>query len=118
MKPSLSWALTLATLLSAPAQAEQARDAQIEAADYATCAAYYFNATNVLPMQEYERAYATGERAFNAGVKRVGRKQIDDLMARTSGEMMKLMGSDWKNFASVQKRYRADCDALMARTPE
>ena len=118
MKPWWWWVLTLALLRAVPMQAQEARDTQTEAADYATCAAYYFNATNVLPMQEYERVYSAGERAFNAGVKRVGRKQLDDLLARTSGEMMKLMGSDWKNFASVEQRYRADCDALMASTPE
>lgn len=99
------------------AQADTTQDASIQAARFATCAAYYFNAVNVKPMKEYEAVYGEGERAFNEGIKRVGRKQLDDLVAQSSGEMMKIMGSDWNNFAAVEQRYNADCAALMASLP-
>ena len=99
------------------AKAEEAQNPQAKAADFASCAAYYFNAVNVKPMKEYETVYGAGERAFNEGIKLVGRKQLDDLMARSSGEMSKLMGADWKNFRIVDQRYGADCEALMATVP-
>lgn len=98
-------------------KAETPQDAQTTAADFATCAAYYFNAVNVKPIKEYEAVYGAGERAFNEGIKLVGRKQVDELMARSSGEMSKLMGSNWNNFGTVEQRYGADCAALMARVP-
>jgi hypothetical protein len=97
--------------------AQSASDPQARAAEFATCAAYYFNAVNVKPMQEYEAVYGAGERAFNEGIKLVGRKQLDDLMAHTSGEMMKIMGSDWNNFPAVEQRYGSNCAALMAHVP-
>ncbi len=98
-------------------QAEAPQSTPAKAADFATCAAYYFNAVNVKPMTEYEIVYGAGERAFNEGIKLVGREPLNDLMARSSGEMMKLMNSNWKNFASVEQRYGADCEALMASVP-
>lgn len=109
-------ALLLASAVS-PAHAEAPQDAHARAADFATCAAYYFNAVNVKPMKEYEEIYGAGERAFNEGIKLVGRERLNDLMARSSGEMMKLMNSDWKNFPTVEQRYDADCVALMAKVP-
>ena len=99
------------------ARADETGDRQARAADFATCAAYYFNAVNVRPVTEYEAVYGRGERAFNEAVKLVGRRQVDDLMARTSGQMMKFMASDWKNFASVEKRYSAQCEVLMVSLP-
>ncbi len=103
--------------LSFAARAETPQDPQAKAAEFATCAAYYFNAVNVKPMKEYETVYSAGERAFNEGIKLVGRKQLDDLVARSSGEMAKIMGSDWNNFPAVEKRYAADCVTLMAHIP-
>ena len=102
---------------SCVAQADAPRDAQAKANEFATCAAYYFNAVNTKPMKEYEEVYGAGERAFNEGIKLVGRKQLDDLVARASGEMAKIMGSDWNNFPAVEKRYAAGCTDLMARVP-
>jgi len=102
---------------AAHAGADTPQDAQTRAADFATCAAYYFNAVNVTPVKDYETVYGAGERAFNEGLKLVGRTQLDELMARSSGEMMKLMGSNWNNFPTVEQRYNADCDALMGGVP-
>lgn len=110
--------LALGLALIVPhAFAEATRGSSDKAADFATCAAFYFNAVNVKPMKEYEEVYGAGERAFNEGIKLVGRKALDDLMARSAGEMTKLMNSDWKNFHSVEERYGADCAALMATVP-
>ena len=97
-------ALLLASLAGA-ARAGQGAAASPDAAAYATCAAFYFNAVNVKSMQEYEAVYGAGERAFNEGLKLVGRKALDDLVARAAGDMTKLMNSDWKNFHSVEERY-------------
>ncbi|MBK6658721.1 MAG: hypothetical protein IPG43_11470 [Proteobacteria bacterium] len=109
-------ALTLLTFaMGAPAEAPSA--AQDQAARFATCAAFYFNAVNVKPMKEYEEVYGAGERAFNEGIKLVGRKALDDLMARSAGDMTKLMNSDWKNFHTVERRYGPDCATLMATVP-
>ncbi len=101
----------------AAARADDTGDRQARAADFATCAAYYFNAVNVKPVTEYEAVYGSGERAFNEAIKLVGRQQVDDLMARSSGQMMKFMASDWKNFPGVEKRYGAQCEVLMASLP-
>lgn len=98
-------------------QAEAPQTTPAKAADFATCAAFYFNAVNVKPLTEYETVYGAGERAFNEGIKLVGREALNDLMARSSGEMTKLMNSNWKNFPTVEQRYGADCDALMAGVP-
>ena len=101
----------------AAARADDTGDRQARAAEFATCAAYYFNAVNVKPVTEYETVYGSGERAFNEAIKLVGRQQVDDLMARSSGQMMKFMASDWKNFPSVEKRYGAQCEVLMVGLP-
>lgn len=97
--------------------AQERDDEQARAAEFATCAAYYFNAVNVTPVKEYESVYGRGELAFNEAIKLVGRKQVDEVMARSSGEMMKAMASDWRKFPSVEKRYGANCDVLMASVP-
>ena len=102
---------------SVAVQAQAPQTTQAKAADFATCAALYFNAVNVKPLTEYETVYGAGERAFNEGIKLVGREALNDLMARSSGEMTKLMNSNWKNFPTVEQRYGADCDALMAGVP-
>lgn len=99
------------------AAAEPAPGATPRAADYATCAAFYFNAVNVKPMGEYEAVYGAGERAFNAGLELVGRKALDDLVAAASAEMMKLSNSNWKNFATVEQRYGDECQRLLEQTP-
>ncbi|MGE0859879.1 MAG: hypothetical protein AB7I01_22250 [Gammaproteobacteria bacterium] len=99
------------------AAAEPPPAAAPRAADYATCAAFYFNAVNVKPMGEYEALYGAGERAFNEGLKLVGRKALDDLVAAASAEMMKLSNSNWKNFATVEQRYGGDCQRLLEHTP-
>ena len=99
------------------AAAEPSPGAASRAAGYATCAAFYFNAVNVKPMGEYEAVYGAGERAFNEGLKLVGRKALDDLVAAASAEMMKLSNSNWKNFATVEQRYGGDCQRLLEHTP-
>ena len=104
-------------LIATHALAEGPRSAADKAADFATCAAFYFNAVNVKPMKEYEEVYGAGERAFNEGIKLVGRKPLDELMAHSAADMTKLMNSDWKNFHTVEERYGADCAALMATVP-
>lgn len=99
----------------APAEAPQT--AQDKAAKFATCAAFYFNAVNVKPMKEYEEVYGAGERAFNEGIKLVGRKSLDELMAQAAGAMTKLMNSDWKNLHTVEQQHGAECAALLATVP-
>ncbi len=104
-------------LTAATACADDNPDSQARATHFATCAAYYFNAVNVKPMKEYEEVYQAGERSFNEGLKLVGRKALDDLVAHAAGDMTKLMNSDWKNFRSVEQRYAADCQKLLDATP-
>ena len=111
---TLSAVVLVLTMPVAALRADERVDQQARATDFATCAAYYFNAVNVMPVQEYEAVYGRGELAFNEAIKLVGRKQVDDLMARSSGEMMKSMASNWKNFPSVEKRYGPPCSVLMA----
>lgn len=83
-----------------------------ELMQYATCAAYYFNATNVRPMGDYEALYVAGETAFNEAMKRVDRKTVDDLVARASAEMKQLIGENWQNFHRADHRHGATCAAL------
>ena len=104
-------------MFAAAARAEAPPSAQDKAAQFATCAAFYFNAVNVKPMKEYEEIYGAGERAFNEGIKLVGRKPLDELMAQAAGAMTKLMNSDWKNFHTVEEQHGAACAALMATVP-
>lgn len=117
MRLRLSAVAVLLTMSVATSQADEPADRQTRAAQFATCAAYYFNAVNVTPVTEYEAVYGRGEHAFNEAIKLVGRKHVDELMARSSSEMMKFMASDWKNFPSVEKRYAANCNVLMASVP-
>lgn len=83
-----------------------------EAGQYATCAAYYFNAVNARPMGDYEALYVAGETAFNEALKRVDRKAVDDLVAKASIEMKQLIGASWLNFHRADIRYGARCAEL------
>ncbi len=104
-------------MLATTSQADEHDDKPARAAEFAMCAAYYFNAVNVTPVKEYEAVYGRGELAFNEAIKLIGRKEVDEVMARSSGEMMKAMASDWRKFPTVEKRYGANCDVLMASVP-
>lgn len=110
-------AMFMCVVAMATVRAAEPGDKQTGAAAYAGCAAYYFNAVNVKPVTQYEAVYGQGERAFNEAIKRVGRPQVDTLVAQASGAMMSLMASDWKNFPIVVKRYGAQCETLMANLP-
>jgi hypothetical protein len=114
----LSAGALILTMPLVAAQSDERDNTQARAAEFATCAAYYFNAVNVTPVTQYEAVYGRGELAFNEAIKLVGRKHVDELMARSSNEMMKFMASDWKNFPSVEKRYGANCSVLMASVPD
>jgi hypothetical protein len=81
--------------------------------EYATCAAYYFNATNVTPMSAFERVYGAGEYAFNQALQQSTRAAVDKLVGEASARMTRLMSKDWNNFDRVRARYAADCQALM-----
>ena len=106
--------LALGLLLMAPVWSAADSAGPIDLANrYATCAAYYFNAVNTKPMQEYEAIYGAGERSFNEAIKLVGRQQVDHLMEQAAGAMTKLMNSDWNNFRSVEHKYGTECDRLV-----
>ena len=114
---SLPVAIVMILLPSAATYADADDSKHARAAEFANCAAYYFNAVNVTPVKEYEAVYGQGELAFNEAIKLVGRKQVDASMAQASNEMMKFMASNWKNFPSVEKRYAEKCNMLMASVP-
>ena len=103
----------LGVLLGRTALAQEPSDQTTLAHQYATCAAYYFNAVNTKPMKEYETFYSAGEDAFNAAVKIVGRKEVDRSMAEASAEMTQLMASNWLNFHRVEARYGPNCARLV-----
>ena len=81
--------------------------------DLATCAAYYFNATQAHPMGEYEVLYAAGERAMNRAIRLLDRQRVDRLMGDASVAMSALTGGDWRHYDRVTARYGADCDDVV-----
>jgi len=80
---------------------------------YATCAAYYFNETNVTPVTAFERVYDAGEFAFNQALQQSTRAEVDKLVGDASARMTQLMSEDWRKFDRVRARYAADCRALV-----
>jgi hypothetical protein len=105
-------ALVLLALLAPPAAAQAPEAALERARELATCAAYYFNATNVRPMAEYDRLYRAGESAFNRAARMLAREEIDRMVGDASSSMTQLTGADWRNFHRVEARYRERCDEL------
>ncbi|MEM7543772.1 MAG: hypothetical protein AAF384_19620, partial [Pseudomonadota bacterium] len=83
-------------------------------AAFAECAAYYFNATNAKPVQDYETYYAAGEGAYNASIKAVGKAQTQKLVEDTSREIRALMQNDWRKFTAVDEKYEALCAGLLS----
>jgi hypothetical protein len=96
-----------------PPAAGSGTEAQELAEEFAICAAYYFNATNVAPMTRYEEVYTAGERAFNRAVALIGRAAVDDAIAKASTQMTSLMAQSWQNFHRVDERYGAPCAELL-----
>lgn len=83
------------------------------ARDLAQCAAFFFNATNARPMEEYERLYGAGERAVNRAMQILGRATVDRLIGDASVEMTADMGQDWRNFGRIEARLGAQCWELV-----
>ena len=73
-------------------------DGEALARDLAQCAAFFFNATNARPMEEYEGLYGAGERAVNRAMQILGRTTIDRLIGDASVEMTADMGSGLEKF--------------------
>ena len=78
----------------------------------ATCAAYYFNATNANPISDYEALYEAGERAMNRLRRIVDGEQAGRLVGDASSAMTTLTGGDWRQFEKVELRFAAPCAAL------
>ncbi|MEQ8234640.1 MAG: hypothetical protein RLW61_14605 [Gammaproteobacteria bacterium] len=83
----------------------------------ATCTAYYFNATNARPMAEYEALYGAGERSRNRALRYLDAADFDRLVGDAATVMTAMTGGDWRQFARVQARFGADCDALDESPP-
>ncbi len=106
-------ALVAGVAPSAAVSAQEAPDGQQRARDLATCAAYFYNATNARPIGHYELLYGAGEDAMNGALRLLPRADVDELVAAASSAMNALTGSDWRNFHRVEARYGAACDALL-----
>lgn len=102
----------LALLMPTLAAAQDRADALVQ--EYATCAAYYFNAVNAKPMKEYEDLYSAGERAFNEALLLRDRLAVDDLVANASAVMTEMTGQNWLNFHRVDAKYAAPCAQLLS----
>ena len=102
-----------ATLALAASSHAQDADGQARAAALATCAAYYYNATNARPLGEYESLYAAGERAFNRALAIVPRAEVERLVGEAASGMTALTGGDWRNYHRVEARFSANCDTLL-----
>jgi hypothetical protein len=87
------------------------------AEELTTCAAYYFNATQVRPMGEYEALHAAGERAMNRALRLLDRQRVDRLIGDASVTMTAMTGGDWRHYERVTARYGADCASLIG-TPD
>ncbi len=87
------------------------------AAELATCAAYYFNASNARPLRDYEALYSAGELAINRARRILPAAAVDRLVGDASATMTTLIGGDWRRFARVSEIYAADCDELLGNTP-
>ena len=80
---------------------------------YSTCAAYYFNGTQAVPMSEYERYYSAGEVAFNEASRLIGREQADRLAGDASVEMKTMIDGDWQQFEKLEQTYSVTCADLI-----
>ncbi|MGE0486074.1 MAG: hypothetical protein AB7Q81_18140 [Gammaproteobacteria bacterium] len=87
-------------------------DVQAEVEHLATCAAYFFNATNAASMREYEALYGAGERARNRALRYLDLAAFDRLMGDAAVAMTALTGGDWRQFHRVRARYEPGCAAL------
>lgn len=106
--------LVAATALACvPVGHAQDGDGQRRATELATCAAYYYNATNARPLGEYEALYSAGERAFNRALAIVPRAEVERLVGEAASGMTALTGGDWRNYHRVDARHAAYCDALL-----
>ena len=102
-----------------PAVAAETRDErrarrEVEASAFATCAAYYYNATQAAPMSEYEALYSAGETALNEARRRVDRIEADRMMGDASLAMKSLLDGDWEKFDRVRSEHELRCSELLA----
>ena len=103
-------------LATADAAGEAADGAgQRRGAELATCAAYYFNASNARPLRDYEALYGSGETALNRARRILTAAEVDRLVGDASAAMSALTGGDWRNFVRVSEVYAANCDKLLGR---
>ncbi|MCZ6666269.1 MAG: hypothetical protein O7B81_13265 [Gammaproteobacteria bacterium] len=93
-------------------------DGDALARELAQCAAFFYNATNARPMEEYERLYAAGELAFNRATQILGRSTVNRLIGDASVEMTADMGQDWRNFGRIEARLGAPCWELVDIDPD
>lgn len=109
-------ALAVVMLASRPVLARDAR-VEAEVTHLATCAAYFYNATNAYPMAEYERLFQAGERARHRALRYRDAAAVDRLMSEAATAMTAMTGGDWRAFERVRARYGARCAALLAPDP-
>lgn len=117
MPPSVRVVRALALLAvvlgrAAPAAEPLPEAVQAEVEHLATCAAYFFNATNAAPMREYEALYGAGEYARNRALRYLDVAEFDRLMGDAAVAMTALTGGDWRQFDRVRARYEPVCAAL------
>ena len=108
-------ALLIANIVAAADNSDE--DHEI-ARRYSTCAAFYFNGTQAVPMSEYEKYYSAGETAFNEASRLVGRQQADRLAGDASLEMKSAIDGDWLRFDELEQTYAVTCADLVRAVGE
>lgn len=82
---------------------------------FATCAAYYFMATNAKPMKEYDLLYRAGEDALNVATLRDGHATAERDLETAAGLMMKSINRDYLKTELLDKQYSIPCHDLLQR---
>lgn len=107
--------LALIFFLPTVAGAYDSHRAQINlASDYASCAAFYMMATEVLRnnSKDGSGAEAAAKNALDMSVKLSNRKVTSSRLELVTEMMMEEMNNDWSNWAVVVNKYGSTCKEI------
>jgi hypothetical protein len=82
--------------------------------DFATCSAYFFNATKISPLHEYEELFQLGGNAADRVQSLSGSADVMREIGDASNSMMGLIGRDFRRFSELEERYEVPCLELIS----
>ena len=85
---------------------------------FSHCAAYFFNATKVSRVGQYEELYQLGEKAIGFSQRMLTNQETVSQMAKASEEMTNIIERDWRKFEILRDMYDLSCRRLILDTPK